>query len=46
MCNTCVCVTLLVQFVRHCTVGELGKGLETERTHKRSGSFKRRSAIS
>ena len=34
---------LSVQFARHYIVRKLGKGLEIERTHKRSGSFERRS---
>ena len=35
---------LSVQFVCCCTIHEPGKGLEIERTHKRPGSFVRRSA--
>ena len=34
ICNTRFCVTPLVQFLRHCTLHESGKGLEIERTHK------------
>ena len=44
LCNTLFCATLSVQFARHCTVHKLCKGLEIERTHKRPGSFERRSA--
>ena len=38
ICNALV--TLLVEFVRHCTLHELGKGLEIERTHRDQGHSK------
>lgn len=47
-CNACTCLRYSLYSslatVLHCTIGELGKSLEIERTHKTPGSFERSSA--